>query len=208
MLTGFDLEQKIKGLGYLELNAKSRRDFARMIIDRSRLFKKTDEESWKAAFQARTNHSQITLCSYPQAGTVDVKSVTKMDLMTNGLMKKSYEVTENYLIGVLAHPALDQFSETNVAMGASTVGRLRKRSFFSTWLFGRSKWRFVLEPKSPAPGAESAKVLAAVINFLNEIPVAETELSNGLFCFTHKHLEQHADIPKLATELKKLAASL
>jgi hypothetical protein len=193
---------------YLELNAKSRRDFARMIIDRSRLFMKTDEESWKAAFQARNNQSQITICSYPQAGTVELKSVTKMDLMANGLMKKSYEVTENYLIGVLAHEALDQFSETSSAMGASTVGQLRKRSFISTWLFGRSKWRFVLAPKTPALEAEAAKVIAAILNFLDQIPVAETELSNGLFCFTHKHLEQHADIPKLATELKKLAASL
>lgn len=200
MLTGFHLEQKIRGLGYQEIAGKNRRDFARMIIDRSRLFQNSEERSWVAAFQARSKESQIVIASYPQSSRVEVKSVTKYDLMQNGLMNKSYDVTENYLLGVLLHPSLAGFGETR--------GRLRRRNFFSHWFYGRSKWRFVLAPKSPALSTDATTAIAAILNFLNQIPVAETELADGMFCFTHKHLENHADIPLLASELKKLAAEL
>ena len=196
MLTGYHLAQNIKGLGFTELHSKNRRDFARGIIQRSRLFQNADDKKWACAFQARVKDAQVTIASYPQDSIVQVKSVTKHDLMQNGLMKKSYEVTDNFLIGVLVHPS------------TVPLGQFRRRNLISRLVFRQPEWRFSWAPGSPTPSAEAAVSLAAILRFLTRVPIREIELSDGLLCFTHKHLEHHADIPQLAIELKALAAAL
>lgn len=208
MLAGLELEQKIKGLGFRELNAKLRREFGASLAQRSKLFANTDPKSWASVFQARGTDSQVCIASYQQESVVDVKSLTKYQLMNRGLMKNSFTVRDNYLIGVLFHPALDGIS-----------GQLKKRSFLKRLLLRRPEWHFVpapgrewppatATPKAsdlpPAADQRQSSAVLAILEFLNRIPIRESEVADGIFCFTHQHVEQHADIPKLATALAHL----